>query len=635
MAQPNRLPADAPHGFGGAELDRSKPVSFRLDGRTLDGFAGDTVLTAALANGIDTAGTRDGHPIALDEACAPLVSPRANPRAIMPMDRVPALSGLDLVLVGAQRARLGLIGRLFGKGNDPQSLGQRLDDLPPSPWLTAPPDETLEADTLVIGGGVAGLSAAQVASGKTILIERRNWLGGDARYFGTIGDEESPEAAIARLSRNLSAEIFLRTEVFALSGTTARAHQVLVHGNTLSTRVVAITAKRIVLATGAFERLPLFAGNRSPRVVGAVTAFDRADRHGVWLGRRTLMSTPGGSGYRLALLAKDAEIDVQRIADTRLSPNSRFIDFCKASGVSYAVGLVPRSATPLPKGQSGLSVDFAVAIDDIRQDTGTTETEQFVAAGGWQPEVSLWLMAGGRTAWAGDRLEAAGTLPNIVLAGAAAGYRGLTAAIDSGRAAVTGKPAQIDDPLIEAIYESPDGPTPMAPPGNAARTFLDHGTRFVLRPTTPDQFNPQQSLGLGDVVAAVQSGSIPAGLAGKVAGERVLADQDIVDSGWKVAVPEAATTLPTYLTGRFGPKPQLCVVTSADARYFERGCLIFASSSLTDPAQAIGTIVSSTPGGGVGGLALIEREASKGETRIFVRDAGGAVPVERIEKVKP
>ena len=48
MAQPNRLPADAPHSFGGAALDRGKPLSFKLDGRTIEGFAGDTVLTALL-----------------------------------------------------------------------------------------------------------------------------------------------------------------------------------------------------------------------------------------------------------------------------------------------------------------------------------------------------------------------------------------------------------------------------------------------------------------------------------------------------------------------------------------------------------------------------------------------------------
>ena len=61
---------------------------------------------------------------------------------------------------------------------------------------------TLIADLLVIGGGVTGLSAADAASAaghSVILVERRPWLGGDARYFGPVGDEESPTALTARL----------------------------------------------------------------------------------------------------------------------------------------------------------------------------------------------------------------------------------------------------------------------------------------------------------------------------------------------------------------------------------------------------------------------------------------------------
>ena len=50
--QPNRLAATESHKFAGTEIDRSKPLSFRLNGRVIDGFAGDTVLSAVLAAGI-------------------------------------------------------------------------------------------------------------------------------------------------------------------------------------------------------------------------------------------------------------------------------------------------------------------------------------------------------------------------------------------------------------------------------------------------------------------------------------------------------------------------------------------------------------------------------------------------------
>lgn len=634
MAQVNRLPADAAHGFGGGAIDRDKPVSFKLDGRTIDGFAGDTVLTALLANGIHAVGTHANSPVGLDERAAPMLSSRGAPGLVLPADRILAVSGLDLVTTGAAEASRGLLGKLLS-GLSPRqhdTLGLRLDQLPPAPWLDRAPDQTLEAEVLVVGGGVAGLSAATSVSGRVILAERRPWLGGDARFFGAAGDDEKPDAAIERLAAGHGAEVLLSTEVFAISGTTARAHQVSVAGGRLNARVVAIAARRIVLATGSFERLPLFAGNRLPGVVGAIAAFHRAERHGVWLGRRALFSTPGGHGYRLALLAKDAGLDVQRIADTRLGPVSRFIDFCKASGVSFTNGLVPQSAMQV-KGRPGLTVGFAVAIDDIVQETGLTETDQFVAGGALQPDLSLWLRADGPTVWDGTRLVASGELPGVVLAGSAAGYRGIGACIASGKAAATGKPATIADPVIEAIYETPDAATPASPTIDPRLpAYLDGGLTFATRPADPESFIHPAALGLGELAAAVQLGAIPTASAGRVATERGVVGADIVDTGWRVPAVAASTEQPAYLTGRFGPKPQLCVVTSADARFFERGCLVFLSSAIQDPAQAVGVIVGPAPDRGVGGLALIEREARKGETRLFVRDAGGAVPVERVVK---
>ena len=47
MSQPNRLPE-------GGRIDRSRPLSFTFNGTALSGFAGDTVCSALLANGVRT-----------------------------------------------------------------------------------------------------------------------------------------------------------------------------------------------------------------------------------------------------------------------------------------------------------------------------------------------------------------------------------------------------------------------------------------------------------------------------------------------------------------------------------------------------------------------------------------------------
>ena len=44
-----RLPA-------GGRIDRNKPVTFRFNGKTMQGYAGDTLASALLANGVRLVG---------------------------------------------------------------------------------------------------------------------------------------------------------------------------------------------------------------------------------------------------------------------------------------------------------------------------------------------------------------------------------------------------------------------------------------------------------------------------------------------------------------------------------------------------------------------------------------------------
>src|SRR5690606_6527113 len=133
-----------------------------------------------------------------------------------------------------------------------------------------------------------------------------------------------------------------------------------------------------------------------------------------------------------------------------------------------------------------LAVSFAVAIDGISQNGSNLETDQLVAAGGWQPDIALWLLAGGAARWDGVNrwLAAHGTVTGMVTAGAAAGYRSNAACGASGKSAMLrllGQPApDVEERLIAAIYETPDASTPIAPDRDAMQhlAFLDRGWSF-------------------------------------------------------------------------------------------------------------------------------------------------------------
>jgi sarcosine oxidase subunit alpha len=618
MSASYRLAADAAHQFGGIELDRGRPLTFRLNGRRLTAFAGDTVLSAMLAAGIDTYGVLSKTPLALSHRFSPLVAQRRGD--VLPMDRLLVSDGLDLTSVGR---------RLFGVAR--RSVGHRIDGVADAPWLRAAPDEALSTDVLIVGGGVAGLAAADAAAqaGHTVILaERRPWLGGDARYFGPVGDQASPEAVcsdlIARVSAHPNVTVLTAAEVFSLQGSSARLHRI-VGGRG---RVVAITARRIVIATGSLQRLPLFGGNRLPGVVSAIDAYHLAKRYGLAPGRTAVVATQSNYGYRLALRLHDAGVAIRRIVDPRVNPQSRFVDFAKASGLNLAGGQSPLSALPQ---RNGLHLSFATI--------GTTtaslslEAEALIVSGPFYPELSLWMMSGGGTQWRAGRLEARGHVEHVALAGSAAGYRTLAACVASGRAAMGelfgGTTTSIEDEEIGAPYETPEATTMIGPVVSGLPTFFDAGTSLIVRPDPtikPMLVGHAQAPSLGDVAASVDVGATSPADAGAVAEERGAPGGDLAASTWAPPPsPESVDGYPTWLAGRFGKDTAEIHLIVDVKQVFARGALVYANTARPDPSSALGVIVRDKPGG-AGGIALVSNEALRKVDRFVVETLDGPCP---------
>ena len=674
---PNRLSAELDHRLRGSEIDRSKPLSFRLDGREIHGFAGDTLLSAAIATGLIGAGTHHGEPLALDERFAPAVLHRGGMHdrlQALPMAITPAAAGLDLVTLehsarrGYQRWVEALRGLLPGGR---RMLGTHFEahGALPSPWFDVVAERRIEADLAVVGGGLAGLSAALTAArrgARVVLVERRQWLGGDAHFFGNTGDEPAVDETVSRLVMALrslpNATILLHTEAFAAFEGAVRLTQVELRDGVPVSHALTLAAPRIVLANGCLERLPVFAGNRLPGVVSALAAYHRADRFGVWIGRQALLSTATSVGYRAVMQAKDAGVSVIRVADPRLNPQSRFIEFGKASGIPLARDLQPASVTPAGR-KGGLTVRLEHGLEAAPRAPEQFTVDQFLVSGGWQPDLSLWHMAGGGSRWsaADHRLEAEGALNGIVLAGSVAGWRNGTACVTSGQAAVAllyGKAvAEVKDPQIDPLYETPDHPTPIGrlDPAVEGNAYLDGGVSLALRPQTragrsrrawpwrrrapwgtADQARP---LGVADVAAGVQLGAIPPDDAAIVAQERCITPGDIVDAGKDAPVTTpvaaAAAAPPAYLAGRFGSRPMVWLVEATDGRAFEIGCLVHASVDSIDPLTAVGVVFAPAPTGRTGGLAVIGKASLAHGDALAVKDISAAIPVKLVDPAKP
>lgn len=646
--QLNRLPDTAQRGFSGSAIDRSKPIRFRLDGRIVSGFMGDTVLSAALASGIDTLGTKDDSPVGMTCRANPAISHASlagDPQRALPMARTLATDGAEFVTLG--RNRRGGFSRIFQGG---RTLGLPLDDLHAldRPWRSTIGAQGTDADLLVIGGGVAGMAAALAGarSGLSVLlVEARPHLGGHSGLFGTQDGEDAPEDSMARLAAEVAAHPSITTlnatRVFALRAGLARAHQVEMQSGSAQGRVIDIAAARIVIATGSLERLPIFAGNRLPGVIGSLDAYELATRYGVWPGHSALVATSSSPAYRLAMLASDAGITISRIFDSRLHPASRFIEFSRAYGIVQSPGTMPSSVALARAGG-------ALSVHPDRVEAGAMLCDRLLVCGGWQPDLTLWHIAGGTSHWhpGHARLEAVGTLDAIALAGSVAGYFTRRGCIQSGADAVDqllGRERRpVEDPRIDPLYETPDTAATIAgPQSEAAPAYLDGGTSMLQRPVPPPRrislpFRPRprtgllvlseapQPLAVCDVAAGVDLGLIPPSAAGIVAQERVALvplSQPHDDVPTPIAPAPTPNDIPVYLHGRFGPEPRTVRLQAAETRSFETGALIYRNSDEADPLRAVGVVLRETD---AGCMALVATDIARRGLTVIIRDKGTA-----------
>jgi sarcosine oxidase subunit alpha len=360
-------------------------------------------------------------------------------------------------------------------------------------------------------------------------------------------------------------------------------------------------------------------------VGGAIEIHHLAERYGVARGRSAIVATQSNFGYRLALRLHDAGVAIRRVVDTRVNPQSRFVDFAKASGLTLGGGQVPVSASLTAT--RGVHAGFANA--GTSQVALNLEAEQLVVSGSFQPSLRLWMLAGGATDWRHGRLEAAGHVERLALAGAAAGYRSMTACAESGRQAQAllfgGTPRVVEDREIDPMYETPDGTTAISPAWTGT-AFLDAGTSLVMRPAAAGASLPEvAALSLADVAASVDLGLIATTDAGAVAEERGAPGADLAASSWAPA-PLAAPETPAWLASRFGAEPVRVHLIVDDRRTFEVGALVYANTSPADPARAIGVIVAAAPEGRAGGIALVQKSAAGRKLRFVVETMRGPSP---------
>ncbi|NEE20578.1 sarcosine oxidase subunit delta family protein [Streptomyces sp. SID7499] len=363
-------------------IHRDEPLTFTFDGVEYQGYKGDTLASALLANGVIQTGTsiKLGRPrgifsAGVEEPNAVVQIEEPFPEPMLPATTVELYDGLVATSLPGQ-------GRL---ATEPDPA--RYDAV------------HTHCDLLVVGAGPAGLAAAAAAArsgARVILADDQPDPGGSLLGTGELLDWVTETAVLLDAAPDV--RVLRRTTVF---GYYDDNHLLAVERRTnhlgaaapekvSRERVHRIRARRVVLATGAHERSLAFADNDRPGVMLAASARAYVNRHGVLPGRHAVVLTTNDSAYAVAMDLAAAGVAIEAVVDTRPEPGY-WAERTRRAGIEVLTG----HAVTATEGGPRLT---AVTVAPYGETAGRREfaADLLLVSGGWNPVAHLFSQAGGK-----------------------------------------------------------------------------------------------------------------------------------------------------------------------------------------------------------------------------------------------
>ncbi len=420
----------------GGRIDRSKPVHFSFDGQSYAGYAGDTLASALLANGVTLFGRsfKYHRPRGLlgagSEEPNALVSVTRGPGRFTPNLRatgVEVYAGLNAVSqnrwpslktdFGAINDRLGMFfpAGFYNKTFMwPRSFWDKLyepairrmaglGDAPTQEDPDTYASTYAHCDLLIVGAGPAGIDAALAASAtnkRVILMDEQDELGGDALADPTLWPWLA--RSVKALEEAANIKIFTRTTAFGYyhDNFVGAVQRLMDHradgGDGPREKLWRIRAGEVILAQGAIERPLVFEGNDTPGVILSSAAKIYANRYGVAVGKSVALMASHDSGWHDVFALLKAGVGIAAIIDVRDVVDEALHKQAAELGLTVKLG---HSVIGVGGRHGVKSIDVAANNGSGKM---TILCDALLMAGGWTPTVHLWSHSKGSLIWRDD-----------------------------------------------------------------------------------------------------------------------------------------------------------------------------------------------------------------------------------------
>ena len=427
----------------GGRIDRGRPVNFTFNGKALQGYAGDTLASALLANGIHLV----GRSFKYHRPRGILSAGSEEPNALIQLERgnrtepnlratqIEIYEGLtassqnawpnvetDVGSINNVLSKIFVAGFYYKTFMHPQSFWMKvyepvirraagLGKAPAEPDPDFYDKMHIHCDVLVAGAGPAGLMAALAAAktgARVVIADEQNEFGGSL-----LASRETIDGKpAADWVRDTVEELKRFPEVRLLPRTTVTGyydHNYLIMAERRTDhlprgsapkvsrqRLWKVRAAQVVLATGAHERPLVFADNDRPGVMLADAARTYANRFGTLPGKRAVVMTNNDSAYRAALDLADAGVGIAAIVDLRTQLGGPLVADAKSRGIR----ILTNSAVTATYGAKRVTGVDVMTINGSGESVIGAPTkidcDLVLMSGGWNPAVHLFSQSTGK-----------------------------------------------------------------------------------------------------------------------------------------------------------------------------------------------------------------------------------------------